>query len=266
MWEGCELDAYKIDDQISIFEKQNQLVVKSNELIRRSRYSLTMQEQKVILFLISRVKPDDTDFQEYEFDVAEFCRICGVDCSGGKTFKDLIKTLSGLHDKSFWIETEDDRIMCTWVQKAKIKKRTLRLSVRLDEDLKPYLLQIKKNFTSYELSMTLPMKSKHSIRLYELLKSYTYIGYKEYDIEKLKVLLDTAKYKEYKNFRVRVIDHALSEINKYTDLDVSYEPRRTGRSITSIVFFIHKKDNTAGSISALYARASRLNKGAVHHD
>lgn len=253
------MEYFEIENQLSVFEQQNQLVVKSNDLIRRTRYALTTQEQKVILFLISKIKPDDTDFQEYEFDIYDFCRVCGVDGTGGKTHKELKGVITGLHDKSFWIEENGDDVICTWIQKARIKKRTSRISVRLDEDLKPYLLQLKQNFTSYELSMTLAMKSKYSIRLYEILKSYLYIGYKEYELEKLKEVLDTAEYKDYKNLRVRVIDKAVSEINKFTDLAVDYRPRRNGRNISSIMFTVAKKECTADNVSALFARERRLN-------
>lgn len=254
------MEYFEIDDQLSIFEKQNQLIVKSNDLIRKSRYSLSVQEQKVILYLISGIKPEDTEFHEYEFDIVEFCKICGVDRAGGKTFKELKDTITGLHDKSFWIDTDDDEVMCAWVQKARIKKRTQKLTIRLDEDLKPFLLQLRQNFTSYELSMTLAMKSKYSIRLYELLKSYLFVGHKEYEITELKGLLDTAEYKEYKNFRVRVLDKAVGEINIYTDLNIVYHPKRTGRVITSLLFSIGKKDNTEDSVNAMYARENRLNK------
>ena len=52
------------------------LVVKSNDLIQKTRYSLSTQEQKVLLYLVSKRKPDDNDFQAYCFNLKHLCESC----------------------------------------------------------------------------------------------------------------------------------------------------------------------------------------------
>ena len=61
------------DNQRAISEIRNQRVIKSNDLIQKSRFHLSLQEQKIILYLISKVKPNDNNFLLAEFDTTEFC-------------------------------------------------------------------------------------------------------------------------------------------------------------------------------------------------
>ena len=58
---------------------RNYKIIKSNELIQKSKYELSAQEQKIIMYLISKVKPDDEAFITMDFDIIEFCCVCGID-------------------------------------------------------------------------------------------------------------------------------------------------------------------------------------------
>ena len=66
------------NEQTDHADLQHYLVVKGNDLIQNSRYSLTLLEQKVILYWITRIKPTDEDFAECEFDMNAFCDLCGI--------------------------------------------------------------------------------------------------------------------------------------------------------------------------------------------
>ena len=59
--------------------------------------------------------------------------------------------------------------------------------------------------------------------------------------KELKYILEAEKYTNFKDFRVRVLDKAVNEINKYTDTIVGYETRSKGRKVVSIVFKINLK-------------------------
>jgi plasmid replication initiation protein len=107
--------------------------------------------------------------------------------------------------------------------------------------MRPYLLQLKDHFTAYNLYYTLAMQSKYSIRIYELLKSYENLSEWTFDIDTLKVILSAEKYAEYKDFRVKVLDIAMREINDYGDISVTYSAVKTGRKVTKIKFQIKPK-------------------------
>lgn len=87
------------------------------------------------------------------------------------------------------------------------------------------------------------MKSQYSFRIYELMKSYAFARQKIFDLEDLKKKLMAETYDRYFDFRRKVLDVAMEEINRYTDLEVSYEPLKHGRKVVEIMFFIKKRDS-----------------------
>lgn len=233
-------------------------VYKSNKLIQETKYALTLQEQKLVLYLISKVQPDDGDFAYYEVSFKDLCLLLNIEKNGANydRFRTVIETL---HNKPFWIENENgESVMCSWIPKAILSKDKMTVKIRLDADLRPYLLHLKSAYTKYELSNILVMNSKYSIRMYELLKSYAHLGGFEITIAELKDMLQTAKYKEYKAFRINVIDKALKEIDEYTDLNITYEPIRTGHAVTDLRFTITQR-HSGDCTKKCLKRSAKLN-------
>ena len=229
-----------------IEEERGYNIVKHNDLIQKAHYNLSMQEQKIILYLISKIKPQDDDFHLYEFKIKDFCEICGIDEKNGKNYITLKNTIKNLTDKSNWVIIKDDKgkeaeTLVRWIEKPYIYAKSGIIKIRLDKDMKPYLLKLKERFTMYNLYFTLAMKSKYSLRIYELLKSYQNLNKCEFDIEELKKLLFTEKYKLFTNFKKDVIDTAMREINDYSDISVTYELEKEGRKFHKIKFLITPK-------------------------
>lgn len=205
----------------SKMKNEKLLVVKANSLIQKSRYKLSLQEQKIILYLISKIMPNDTELKEYKFSIIEFCELCGIDYQQNKQTHAYIKqVIKNLADKSEWIELDEVETLIRWIAKARITKRSGIITIKLDEDLMPYLLELKKNYTKYQLQNIIPMKSKYGIRLYELLKSYLNLGKVRFSIEELKIRLDSTNYTNLKDFKRRVLEPALKDIEVYSDLTV----------------------------------------------
>ena len=229
-------------------EVRNKTVTKANELIQKSRFNLSLQQQKIVLYLISQITPYDDEFKLYEFSIQEFCKVCGIDETNGKNYLNLKDAIKEIADKSLWITIEEDEeTLLRWIEKPYINKKDGIIKIRLDSDMKPFLLQLKRDFTSYELIWTLHFKSKYTIRLYELVKSIHYHDLEPFErvyaLEKLKKLLDAETYKTYQTFKERVLKRAVNEINQYSDKTVTYEAIKTGRSVSSIKFLVSSKDS-----------------------
>jgi plasmid replication initiation protein len=117
------------------------------------------------------------------------------------------------------------------------------VTIEISKKLKPYLLQLKSNFTQYELEYVLKLQSFYSIRIYELLKQYEKLEQREIEIIRLKEILGiTDKYKRYNALKDRVIEPAQQEIKIMTDIYFKYKEIKTGRKITAIKFYIYNNE------------------------
>lgn len=250
-----------IDNKLMTQREYN--VVKSNTLIQKSRYDLSLQEQKILLRLIQMIEPSDKEFKEYKFSLKDFCDFCGIQISG-KNYDDIKKTLLSLAEKKWWLTKDNgDIVTVGWVSKAIISPKRGIITVRLDEDLKPYLIQLQDYFTQYSLYYTIAMKSKYSIRLYELLKSYQNLKEKTFNIENIKKQLMAETYTRWADFKRKVIDIAIKEINLLSDIFVTYDLQKEGRQYTYINFKIRFKKDINERIDSWTEIENRLDKKQI---
>lgn len=242
------------DEKIDILTKREYLVVKGNELIQQNRFELSLTEQKTVAFICSMIKPIEAvdrakgvPFQlEYEFNIRDYCKVCGIDYDAGKNYADVKATLKHLRDRSMWLTLEDgSETLVGWLAKVTTNKKSGIAHIKLDEDLVPYLFDLGQRFTQYQLYNILAMKSSFSVRIYELMKSYAFQKSKTFEVDELKHLLmvDGLKtYENFNNFRTKVLDKAQEEINELTDLNIYYEPITKGRKVVKVKFRIEQKN------------------------
>lgn len=227
-------------------EEKELMIVKSNSLIQQTKFSLTLQQHRIVQVLISLVSFNDTDFNEYTFNVKDFCEMCGIDSKNGKNYINLKNAIKSLSDKSAWIVMDGEERLLRWIEKPSINTKTGQIKIKLDPDLKPYLLQLSRDFTQYPFKNTMFFHSAYSFRLYDLLESVHYHDCESYDyrisIGELKDRMDASSYGDWFNFRVRVLEPAVNEINQYTYKKIRYEAKKEkGRAIDTIVFHIETK-------------------------
>ena len=132
------------------------------------------------------------------------------------------------------------------------------IELRLDNDLAPYLLQLKKNFTAYSLYNVMGMKSKYSPRLYELIKSYQYKNSFTIQIDDLKKMLCAEKY-QFCNFRQKVLDVSVAEINIMSDIIIDYETIKSGRKVNGIKFIVRMKNTDETLATVLMVNQKHTN-------
>ena len=230
-----------------MIEVRTRLVKKSNELIQKGRFNLSVQEQRVVLFLISKIKPWDEDFKEYSFTVAEFCKVCGLDPNNGGNYKQIKAVIKSLRDKSIWGLTQNgEETLLSWIEKPYLDKKKGTIRIRFDQDMKPFLLFLLENYTSYELIWTLRFRSKYSIRLYEYIKSIHYNERSEYQRElslsEFRAVTGAEQYTQWKNLNARVLQPALREINAFSDKNIDFETVLNKNKVVGIRFSISTKN------------------------
>lgn len=231
------------DEKIMINTRRSYKVVKANEIIQKARYELNLSELKTLAYIFSMIKPNDSIDQIYTFSINDYCKVCGIDNTSGTHYETIKQNLKNLRDKSFFLMKEDGtETTVGWLDKVWVNKGSGKIKVRLDETLEQYVIGLLENYTQYELLSTLPMRSQYSFRMYELLKSYAFTKKHTFDIDELKRLLAAEKYVNFKDFRKKVIEIAIKEINLYTDIEVNWEPIFKGRKVIQVDFSIEQRD------------------------
>ena len=239
--------------EIEVLQAREYTVIKGNELIQRSRFDLSLPEQKTIEYICSMIKPviatenRGIPYQlDYQFDIRQYCKICGIDYDSGKNYADIKAILKRLRDKSFWMKLPNGaETVVAWLDRVTTDKRSGLATVRIDDRLAPYLFDLGQRFTKYQLKNILGMKSQFSVRFYEIAKSYEFKKTITFDLDDLKCQLmvdDVSSYKDYSLFRKRVLEPAEREINDLSDISISFQPIKKGRKVVKIQLTIEKKE------------------------
>ena len=103
--------------------------------------------------------------------------------------------------------------------------------------LKPYLLELKGNYTKYFLANIPKLKSAYSIRLYELLHQHRKFGKRKFELEELQKKVGSS-YPKYSNFKIKVLKQAQKDLGKHTDLAFEFDAIKEGRKVVGVQFII----------------------------
>jgi plasmid replication initiation protein len=227
-------------------QQSNNSVTKSNVLIE-ANYKLTVIEQKIILYLVSQIDKDDDDFKMYSLPVQHFYELLGY--QGSPKYSEMREITKNLMRKVLEIKEGKKLKQMSWISYVEYDENSGRVSLSFDPRLKPYLLQLKRDFTTYHLKNVMALKSSYSIRIYEILKRWQYRNEIEININHLREMVGaTDKYLEYHNFKKRVLTPAEKEIAEKTDILFSYKEVKKGRKVEAIRFVIRGRQGEQGML------------------
>ena len=226
-----------VDDQSYYY------VVSHNDLITKASYDLTARELKIMDFVISKIKPDDRDFNIINTSLYQLGKLFGYK-RNGKNYSDLAKAIGTLRKKEVLILDEQERTITQtgWVESAKYHENG-QVEIRLSSDLAPYLLQLKSDYTQYRLFDTVQLDSKYSIRLYKLMreankdKGKTCPTLQASPKELIKMMGAPKRY-SFGQFNQNVLQPAMDEINlKIDDMDLDMHKGTRGRKVVHLEIY-----------------------------
>ena len=224
------------------------MIYKSNALVEAA-YRLSVQEQRIVLACICKVKRSDpfTDEVMYSVTAEEIATMAGVPIESSYT--QLKEAALRLKRREVRLTQEPNGkgkrpcVMITgWVQTIIYREGEGRVELRFTKDMVPYLTELTKQFTKYALADVAKMDSTHAIRLYELLMQWDSIGQREIEIDQLREWFQLEnRYPSIKDFKLRVLDPAVAQINEHSPLQVEWAQRKTGRKVTHLTFSFRPK-------------------------
>lgn len=235
---------------------QNGLVVKSNQLVQ-ARINWTKLEHRVVAMLIAQLKKDDEAFELQRVYIKDL-----LDQSG-TTSRDVYdraeEICQKLLDQKVHVrtKTEDGRRVYqgyNCMSTCRYAEGSGYIEAKFNDDMKPFLLQLRKRFTMYRLQNFMRLSSQHSMRMYELIKMREGMRYLRITVDELReVLCCEHSYTRFSDFKRHVLERARKEIKEKCDVYFTYKVEREGRTPVRVNFMIHeteKEDGKAGPATA----------------
>jgi plasmid replication initiation protein len=227
------------------------IVSQANGLVT-ARYTLPLAEQRLILTMIARIQPDDEDFKPYRIGIAELADFLGV--ARGSAYRECKKITKSLLSRVLEINECGRLLQTHWVSSADYIDGTGIVNLSFDPLLKPYLLQLKGNFTSCKLGMLLSFKSQYTMRMYTFLKQYERLKEREIELSEMREIFGLRKdlHTEYSDFKRNVLKPVQNELNEKADLYFEFDEVKYGRCVGAIRFFIFTKKLTEPVIGEVF--------------
>lgn len=231
------------------------LVVKDNALIEAS-FNLSLVEHRLMLLAIveAREIQNLTSSTQIEIRATDYEKQFKI--YHKEAYKALKSACDDLFERRFsYVDRYKGNKLIKkvrWVSEVGYLENQGMVVINLSDTVISLISRLEGQFTKYYLEQVAQCKSKYSVRLYELLIKWISIGNtQKYELTDLraKLGLTDTEYKTMSLFKANVIDKAINEINNKTDITVSYEQFKQGRTITHILFKMKQNKQTENVIS-----------------
>lgn len=226
---------------------QNLTVYKANEVVEAG-YRLSLNEQRVVLACIAQVDSTQTllETERFELSAKDFSSIFSVsDKTAYESLCDVADTLFNRYvviNNPFPDKPKAKYLKTRWISSIIYSPEQGTISLRFAQDMLPYLSELKRAFTRYKLEHIGKMTSIYAIRLYELLAQWQSVGKREIELDWLRQQFEiTDQYINMNDFKKRVLDPAIKDINEHSNFQVSWTQRKTGRRVTHLTFIFSEK-------------------------
>jgi len=237
---------------IKIEDNKNNQIKKHNDIIN-AKGNLGNTSQKMLAMLISMIRTDDSEFQKYALRIEDYRKEIG---SKNKDTEFYVKQAEELMKHPFRINKK----LFNWCSMVDWGSVEGYIVFSIHSDLKPYLLNLQKHFTTYNIVNVLSLRGDYSPRLYEYLvmewkefkrnykkrhnktpKNYTI----ELEIDWLREHLGISKGYKYNDIKRQIIEIAKKQFKEKTDIQFDYKEQKIGRKVNSLQITI--RDNNKGS-------------------
>ena len=227
---------------------KKELVVKDNVLIEAS-YNLDLVEQRLILLAIIEARESGKGINAHDplsIHAESYINQFGVHRNGA--YQALKNASKDLFVRQFSYQEKRAKglanVTSRWVSEIAYIEDAACVELIFAPAIIPLITRLEEHFTSYELEQVSKLNSGYAIRLYELIIAWRSTGKTPVisyeDLRKKLGVLDH-EYKVKADFKKRVLDSSLKQINEHTDITVKHEQHKTGREITGFSFRFKQK-------------------------
>ncbi|MFD1141103.1 replication initiation protein [Larkinella insperata] len=218
--------------------RPDRIVAQHNDLIK-AQYDMSLLEMRLFVAMLARINRGDSEFSICRIPVSELYPDSEV---GGKTYSQVKKAVMRLVSRSITIETKDARgvrevVSNPLMATCRYKEGTGFVIAQFNNFVKPYLLELKGDFTRAQELTLIGFRSFYSFRVYWLLKLSAYnkdiIVMELTPMKQMLNLVD--RYANFADFKRFVLDVAQQEIAS-TDMAFEYTTKKEGRQVVGVQF------------------------------
>lgn len=204
--------------------------------------SMTLDEKR--LFIMATPLARTTNISSGEpiyISTEEFASACGIEITGAYTALGI--ATKKLFDRYFgYTRADKAKVNVRWVYKTVYGEGgaelyftdEVLLLLREFDALNPY--------TKYKKEVVLRLKKDYSLDFYHLAKKHQTMGSFQISLDELFEQLGLPdSYQDLSNLKKRVIKPSLDEITANTDIDLTYENVKRGRSVVGFKFTVKEK-------------------------
>ena len=223
-------------------------VTQSNELATAA-YSMTLEEKRLLLLVISRMRRNDEYLKCYKFPVKEVLNFVGLH-QNKDAYQRLRETTKRLLSRVVDIETDHESgykqfqwmSYARYISSEESESGFAELELQVHSMMKPFLLDLKDRFSSIPFADVAQLPSFHSVRMFEILWTQSHKGTRPkiyMNLNTLKKTLGVEKsYANFAHFRQRILDKAKRDFVEKTPIIMNYEAKKQGRKVVGIWFTI----------------------------
>jgi len=200
-------------------------------------------DEKRILIMASPVARniDATEQDSILISAQQFAEECGIKVNSA--YKQIELASKKLVDRSFsYTNEKGKKVYSNWVIDATYEDAGVSLRFTSVVLMMLKILDKYNPYTRYKKDVVLKLKKDYSIDFYHLAKKSGKIGSFELTIDSMFIEFGLPEsYRDLRNLKRRVLKDPIDEINNHTDIDLTYEPIKKGRSVVGFKFTVREK-------------------------
>jgi len=219
---------------------QKNSVYQSNEIIESS-YDMTPREKRLLLCAISQL--------DSRRPLAPGTRITVTAAQFAATFPTvdidnsysiIKKAAERLFNREIQLKDRDRKHggAFRWIEAYEYKEGEGKVEITFTTSIAPYLTMLHRQFTKFRIQQVAELRSIHSYRLFEMLMQWRGANQElNISVEDFRNRLQlTNEYTKFYDFKTKVIQRAVNELQQKAGLVIEWHPVRRGRSVKSLVF------------------------------
>ena len=200
-------------------------------------------DEKRILIMASPVARNinATEQDSILISAQQFAEECGIKVNSA--YKQIELASKKLVDRSFsYTNEKGKKVYSNWVIDATYEDAGVSLRFTSVVLMMLKILDKYNPYTRYKKDVVLKLKKDYSIDFYHLAKKSEKLGSFELTIDSMFIEFGLPEsYRDLRNLKRRVLKDPIDEINKHTDIDLTYEPIKKGRSVVGFKFTVREK-------------------------